>query len=226
MFFRDLRNTYRDFLLVLLGIMLLITLLDVFNVGAAAGSLLALIFSVRYLNTLLYKSVFDKDGSVLDLHVSLTQLICSKTALLLCYNTVFILVFFVCQYLKRDYLTLSFNLPIYVDFDGNLQVGGSLLWAVLSKIIGGTVMCLSFFPLMAICCKKMKNAETACRVAWSVFWLLNIFIESFLLTPLLEMGIWSVFKFVGAEQLVNLLLGAIYIAISAIILKNQYHFSE
>ena len=47
MFFRDLRNTYRDFLLVLLGITLLITLLDVFNVGAAAGSLLALIFSVR-----------------------------------------------------------------------------------------------------------------------------------------------------------------------------------
>ena len=58
MFFRDLRNTYRDFLLVLLGITLLITLLDVFNVGAAAGSLLALIFSVRYLNTMLNKSVF------------------------------------------------------------------------------------------------------------------------------------------------------------------------
>lgn len=139
MFFRDLRNTYRDFLLVLLGITLLITLLDVFNVGAAAGSLLALIFSVRYLNTMLNKSVFCEDGSVLDLHVSLTQLICSKTALLLCYNTVFILVFFVCQYLKKDYLTLSFNLPLYVDFDGNLQVGGSLFWAVLSKIIGGTV---------------------------------------------------------------------------------------
>lgn len=62
MFFRGLRNTYRDFLLVLLGITLLITLLDVFNVGAAAGSLLALIFSVRYLNTMLNKSVFCEDG--------------------------------------------------------------------------------------------------------------------------------------------------------------------
>ncbi len=31
MFFRDLKNTYRDFLLVLLGIILLITLLDVFS---------------------------------------------------------------------------------------------------------------------------------------------------------------------------------------------------
>ena len=82
-------------------------------------------------------------------------------------------------------------------------------------------MCLSFFPLMAICCKKMKNAETACRVAWSIFWLLNIFIEPFLLTPLLEMGIWSVFKFVGAERLTSLLLGAAYIAIVAVVLKKQ-----
>ncbi len=82
-------------------------------------------------------------------------------------------------------------------------------------------MCLSFFPLIAICCKKMKNAETACRVAWSIFWLLNIFIGPFLLTPLLEMGIWSVFKFVGAERLTSLLLGAAYIAIVAVVLKKQ-----
>ena len=226
MFFRDLKNTYRDFLLVLLGIILFMSLMDVFSLGAVAGSLLALIFSVRFLNTMLYKSVFREDGSVQDLHVSLKWLICSKVLLLFCYNTILMFGLLTCQYLKKDYLSLSSNLPVYVDSDGNLQAMDSLLWPFFSIVIGMTVMCLSFFALIAICCKKMKNGESASRVAWSIFCLLNILIVPFFIGPLLEKGVWFVFKFAGAEQLINLVLGAVYIAIPAVILKRQYHFSE
>lgn len=145
---KDLKRTYKDFLLTLIGIGAFTLWGKGFDFAALVGVILFLICFVRMFNALLYDDIFNSKKDEKEVRVPAKQMIINKIIIIVCYSTFSYFVFLAGLYYTGQYELLSINLSVPVDFSQGLGEWKTLIFPFITGAINFTTIGMSLLVIM------------------------------------------------------------------------------
>lgn len=212
MFYHDIKITYKEFLLLLFGIMLFSVGSYIGIAGELVGGLIFIFFLIKLLNKLCCESVFETDGNLKILPISRGKLVLGKLLILLCYNMAGYGVFLISLFLTGQTDLLEENLLNLTVIGTGITGFREILLGFLLQTVSFTVVGMSLFVLVLLC--RFGSIKNSCRRAWTFFIILNLILLPLINKLLIELA--------GTEYIsvmLNGILLCIYIGVILHILK-------
>ena len=219
MILEDFRKTYKSFILLLFG-MLLFTTIGV-DVALALGIslLFFFVFSIRFLNALLYDSIFDAKGNITEPCVSWKKLIWNKMAVMLIYSIIGNALALIILLLTKQYETLEYIVPCSLTMGADSQSQFVFAVEIMYQIVSGVIPGLNFLSIVLLC--SFLSLKNPCKTAWCIFWILDLLIVPSIIRPCLNQILSPLINGAEAEPVYYLLSGALSLFIIIAVLKNH-----